>query len=147
MTMQGVYNDGTKDVLRPVKVNSSGELLTAAGTGATGLTDTQLRASPVNVNAAIRNVLGTAVTASVATSSVTLASLLGGTIPSGTLAVEVQAQGGSVRMRRDGNAPTSTDGYLIYDGTEKLIDSNLSNVRFFALGASTFLNITCFDKV
>lgn len=29
MTMQGVYNDGTKDVVRPVKVTSTGELVTS----------------------------------------------------------------------------------------------------------------------
>lgn len=147
MTMQGVYNDGTKDVVRPVKVTSTGELVTASGTGSTGITDAQLRASPVPIIATARTCLGTS-RVTVTTSSQTLAALIGTAIPVGATTCEIQADGGSIRLRRDGIAPTSTVGYRIDDGVEKMVDTALADVRLISAGgASVFANVIFFDRV
>lgn len=48
MTIQAVYNDGTKDVSRPVSCDADGKLIISGSVSATGgLTDAQLRASAV----------------------------------------------------------------------------------------------------
>lgn len=48
--MEAVYNDGTKDVSRPVVCTSDGKLIISGTVSSTGgLTDTQLRASAVPV--------------------------------------------------------------------------------------------------
>lgn len=147
MTMQGVYNDGTKDVVRPVKVTSTGELVTASGSGSTGLTDAQLRASPVPIIATARTCLGT-FRVTCTTSSQALAALIGTSIPVGATTCEIQADGGSIRLRRDGGTPTSTVGYRIDDGVEKMVDTALADVRLISASAvSVFANVIFFDRV
>jgi len=80
-----------------------------------------------------------------ALSAVTPASL---TVPTGAVAADIQADGGTVRMRVDAGAPTATVGRRIYDGTILTIDSLLTDVRLLAQsGSTTNVQITYFDRV
>lgn len=115
--------------------------------------DTLVARTPALVNGASpitatpRVCLGTA-RVTVTTSSQTLAALVGGTIPAGAVTAEIQADGGTVRLRRDGGTPTSTLGYRLDDGAEKLIDTPLADVRLISGGASSvFANVAFFDRV
>lgn len=96
--------------------------LAAIGASAV-LTDAQLRAAPVPVVASARVCLGTQ-RVTVGTSAATLQSLMAGsTFPVGTVVVELQADGGAVRIRRDGADPTTTLGYRLDDGMVLTVDS------------------------
>lgn len=102
-------------------------------------------ASPVSATA--RVCLGTA-RATVTTSSQTLAAAINGVIPPGAVTCEIQPDGGTIRMRRDAQAPTTTLGLRIDDGVEKLIDTPLADVRLISGGASSVpANVIFFDRV
>jgi len=115
-----------------------------------GLTDTQLRATPVNVGATPRTCLGT-FRLSVTSTSATLPALVmavgGPGIPAGSVVCELQADGGTVRLSRDNTVtPTTTTGYRLDDGATLNVDSTLSHVRLIA-AATTPVNCTFFDRV
>lgn len=130
-------------------INAKTPALQSGAVPVTGpLTDTQLRATPVNMLAATRVVLG-GERVTVPTSSATLASLMtGAAFPVGTVAVEVQADGGAVRITRaSANTPTATVGYRLDDGMEKFIDTTPTNIKVMAPSSGAFLNVVCFDRV
>ena len=107
------------------------------------LTDAQLRAAAVPVGATARTCLGTQMITSLST--VTAASL---TVPVGALVAEIQADGGVVRLRRDAQAPTTTQGWRLDDGMSLTVDSVLANVRLLAVsGSTTNVQIAYFDRV
>jgi uncharacterized protein RhaS with RHS repeats len=111
------------------------------------LTNTQLRATPVPVSVPARTCLGTA-RLTIPVTSVTLAGATGGiAIPAGAVTAEIQADGGAVRMRRDGSTPTATLGYRLEDGLEKVVDSTLADVRLIAQGGACFVNVAYFNQV
>ena len=116
-------------------------------TPAQGLTDAQLRATAVPVAATARACLGT-FRVSVTTASQTLAQLINTAIPAGAVTCEIQPDGGTIRIRRDALAPTTTLGLRVDDGVEKLIDTPLSDVRAISAGASNVpANVIFFDLV
>ena len=114
------------------------------------LTDTQLRASPVNVGATPRTCLGTfrlSVTSTATTLPALIMAVGGAGIPAGAVVCELQADGGTVRLSRfDSVAPTTTTGYRLDDGAVINIDSTLSHVRLIA-AATTPVNCAFFDRV
>lgn len=80
-----------------------------------------------------------------ALSASTAASL---TVPTGAVCADIQADGGTVRMRRDATAPTATQGWRIDDGLSVTVDSVLSSVRLLAVsGTSTNVQICYWDRV
>jgi hypothetical protein len=126
---------------------ATGQSAFGSGGAAPGLTDTQLRATPVPVSVPARICLGTA-RLTIPLTSVTLAGATGGiAIPAGAVTAEIQADGGTVRMRRDGTAPTATLGYRLEDGLEKVVDSTLADVRLIAQGGACFVNVAYFNQV
>jgi pimeloyl-ACP methyl ester carboxylesterase len=114
---------------------------------AQGLTREQLDSAPVAIASTARVCLGTA-RATVTTSSQTLAAAISAPIPAGAVTCELQADGGTVRLRRDAVAPTTALGYRLDDGAEKMIDTPLADVRVISGGASSvFANVAFFDRV
>ena len=100
----------------------------------------------VSVAATARVCLGTE-RVTVPTTQATLQSLMtGGVFPAGTVVVELQADGGTVRLRRDGGTPTTTLGFRLDDGQVLVVDSSPTSVRVIAATA-TPLNVACFDRV
>ena len=114
------------------------------------LTDTQLRATRVDVGATARTCLGTfllSVTSTAATLPALIMAVGGAGIPAGAVVVELQADGGTVRIGRfDSVAPTTTTGFRLDDGAVINIDSTLSHVRLIA-ASTTPVNCTFFDRV
>ena len=111
--------------------------------GTTALTDAQMRASPVGVQAQARVCLGSQLI--IGLSSSVPASL---NVPANAVVAEIQADGGIVRMRRDAGNPTATQGWRIDDGVGVTVDSTLANVRLLAQsGATTNVQIAYFDRV
>lgn len=85
---------------------------------------------------------------SVTTASQTLAQLIATNIPAGAVTCEIQPDGGTIRIRRDAQAPTTTLGLRVDDGVEKLIDTPLADVRAISGGASNVpANVIFFDRV
>lgn len=117
-----------------------------AGGSADALTNTQLRATPVPVQAQARTCLGCL---PLALSAVTVKSLTdAGAIPAGAVVAEIQADGGVVRLRRDAAAPTATVCWRIDDGMSVPVDSALASVRLLAQsGTTTSVQIAYFDRV
>lgn len=102
-------------------------------------------ATPVTATA--RACLGT-YRVTVTTSSQTLAQLIATDIPAGAVTCEIQPDGGTIRVRRDALAPTTTLGLRVDDGVEKLIDTPLGDVRAISGGASSVpANVIFFDRV
>ncbi len=114
------------------------------------LTNTELRATTVNVGATARTCLGTfrlSVTSTAATLPALVMAVGGAGIPAGSVGCELQADGGTVRLSRfDSVAPTTTTGYRLDDGAVINIDSTLAHVRLIA-AATTPVNCTFFDRV
>jgi hypothetical protein len=121
-----------------------------AGESVSPLTNTELRATPVNVGATARTCLGTfrlSVTSTAATLPALIMAVGGAGIPAGAVVVELQADGGTVRLSRDNTVtPTTTTGYRLDDGAVLNVDSTLSHVRLIA-AATTPVNCTFFDRV
>lgn len=70
------------------------------------------------------------------------------TVPTGAVTAEIQADGGTVRMRCDATAPTASRGWRIDDGASVTVDSVLADVRLLAqAGVATNVQITYFDRV
>ena len=114
------------------------------------LTDTQLRATRVDVGATARTCLGTfrlSVTSAAATLPALIMAVGGAGIPAGSVVCELQADGGTVRLSRfDSVTPTTTTGFRLDDGAVINIDSTLSHVRLIA-ASTTPVNCTFFDRV
>lgn len=136
----------TPGLTRPLAPQAVVLLDAASGLPAAGpLTNTQLRAAAVPIAAQVRVCLGTQMLTGL--SATTAASL---TVPGGAVVAEIQADGGTVRMRRDGDVglPTATRGWRLDDGVSVTVDSVLANVRLLAQsGTTTNVQITYFDKV
>lgn len=80
-----------------------------------------------------------------ALSASTAASL---TVPTGAVVAEIQADGGTIRLRHDGADPTAARGWRIDDGASVTVDSDLASVRLLAQdGAATNVQIVYFDRV
>ena len=98
---------------------------------------------PLPVGAITRVCVGTQMIT--ALSSSTAASL---TVPGGAVCCEIQADGGTVRLRRDATAPTAVQGWRIDDGMQVNVDTILANVRLLAQsGTTTNVQITYFSAV
>lgn len=70
------------------------------------------------------------------------------TVPSGAVVAEIQADGGTVRLRRDAIAPTATQGWRLDDGMSLSVDCVLANVMLLAQsGSTTNVQIAYFDRV
>lgn len=70
------------------------------------------------------------------------------TIPVGAVVADIQADGGTVRLRRDATAPSSTQGWRLDDGMSLSVDSVLADVRLLAQsGTATNVQIAYFDRV
>lgn len=70
------------------------------------------------------------------------------TVPTGALVADIQADGGTVRVKHDSGTPTATAGMRVDDGTILTIDSLLTDVRLLAQsGSTTNVQITYFDRV
>jgi hypothetical protein len=68
-------------------------------------------------------------------------------IPSNAAAALIQADGGTLRIRLDGSAPTSTVGQRIDDGVFFPVDVDLAGVRLLAGNASgTSAQVSYFDR-
>lgn len=120
------------------------------GASVSPLTNTELRATTVNVGATARTCLGTfrlSVTSTATTLPALIMAVGGAGIPAGAVVCELQADGGTVRLSRfDSVAPTTTTGYRLDDGAVINIDSTLSHVRLIA-AATTPVSCTFFDRV
>ena len=103
------------------------------------LTDTQLRAAPVPVNAATRACVGRETIALAAAGTASL------TVPVGAVAAHVQAENASIRIRLDGQAPTATVGTRLDDGVIYPVDSTLAGVRLYGVGACN-VQVVYFDR-
>ncbi len=119
------------------------------GAAVSPLTNTELRATRVDVGATARACLGTfrlSVTSTAATLPALIMAVGGAGIPAGAVVVELQADGGTVRLSRDNTVtPTTTTGYRLDDGAVLNVDSTLSHVRLIA-AATTPGNCTLFDR-
>lgn len=130
---------------REVLCDSSGALVvsgTVSGgiSGGSGLTDTQLRASPVPVSASTRACVGCQTLALSAGAVTTL------TVPSGAVAAAIQADGNTVRCTLDGaTTPSATVGTRIDDGVIYYVDTSLANVKLLAPVACS-AQIVYFDR-
>ena len=93
------------------------------------------------ITAGNRVCLGTQVITTLST--VTAVSL---TIPSGAVCADIQADGGTVRMRCDAVAPTASQGWRIDNGLSVTVDSVLADVRLIAQTA-TNVQIFYWDRV
>lgn len=77
-------------------------------------------------------------------SAATLAASTGLTVPNNTTLVLLQAEGGDLRWRADGNAPTATVGMRLQSGSEMLYaagDTDIAALRFITSGGG-ILNAT-----
>ena len=86
----------------------------------------------------IHGIVGTHVQVSNSTlaSALDIPTIIGDTIPADALGFWMQVNGGTVRYRLDGTAPTTSVGYLLADGDEKIVKQTtmspagyLSNVK------------------
>jgi len=103
------------------------------------VTDAQLRATPVPVNAATRACVGRETIAIAAAGTASL------TVPVGAVAAHVQADGATIRIRLDGQAPTATVGTRLDDGVIYPVDSTLAGVRLYGVGACN-VQVVYFDR-
>ncbi len=130
---------------REVLCDSSGALVvsgTVSGgaSGGSGLTDAQLRASPVPVSASTRQCVGRQTLILTAGVVTTL------TVPGGAVAAAIQADGNTIRCTLDGaTAPTSTVGTRIDDGVSYYVDTSLANVKLLAPVACS-AQVVYFDR-
>lgn len=67
------------------------------------------------------------------------------TVPGGSVACSIQADGNTVRVTQDASAPSATAGVRVDDGVVYYIDTDLANVRVFAPIACS-VQVTYFDK-
>ena len=103
------------------------------------VTDAQLRAAPVPVNAATRACVGRETIALAAAGTASL------TVPVGAVAAHVQADGATIRIRLDGQAPTATVGTRLDDGVIYPVDTSLAGVRMYGVGACN-VQVVYFDR-
>lgn len=104
------------------------------------VTDAQLRATPVNVNAVTRACLGRQ---TLALSAGVVATL---SVPAGAVAAAIQADGNTVRCTLDGaTAPSATVGTRIDDGVIYYVDTALANVKLLAPVACS-AQVVYFDR-
>ncbi len=128
------FGDGKRTVDAVASVNADGQIVGSSS-------------APMQIVATARVCLATYRVTATATSQ-TLAQLIGTSIPANAVTCEIQPDGGTIRIRRDGGAPTSTLGLRVDDGVEKLIDTPLSDVRAISGGASNVpANVIFFDRV
>lgn len=121
----------------------------ASGEDRRPLTNEQLRATPVGIQAQTRLVIDQKTITAPITNGVTLASLLpGGIIPAGAVVAEIQAIGGAVRIGlKNGTTVTPATGYKIDIGAEKAIDTTLAHITIVAESTAALCNVTFYDRV
>lgn len=72
----------------------------------------------------------------------------GAALPTAALVAELQPQGGSVRLRRSGQAVSGSTGRLLLDSDVMIVDTPLADLRLIrAAGANVALNVALFDRV
>ena len=103
------------------------------------LTDAELRAAAVLVNANTRNCVGRETIALAAAGTASL------TVPGGAVAAHIQADGATIRIRLDGQAPTATVGTRLDDGVIYPVDTSLAGVRLYGVGACN-VQVVYFDR-
>lgn len=139
----------------PIDANTQRVTLATDGPGVAALASLDAKtpalvSSAQPVIATPRTCLGTfhlSVTSTAATLPALVMAVGGAGIPAGAVVVELQADGGTVRLSRfDSVAPTTTTGYRLDDGAVINIDSTLSHVRLIA-SSTTPVNCTFFDRV
>lgn len=121
-------------------INTKMPTLVGGKTPVTGpLTDLELRATPVAVNATARTCVGRETIVLAATTVTSL------TVPAGAVAAHIQADGATIRIRLDGQAPTATVGTRLDDGVIYPVDTALANVRLYGVGACN-VQVVYFDR-
>lgn len=149
-----VVNDqfgvGKRTVQAVAAVNEAGQIIGGSGApmAVTGpATNTELRAEPLPVIIGPRVCLKT-YSALLTDTSQTLAQVIAEAIPTGAVTCEIQAQGGSIRIKRDGGTVTATAGYRLDDGVKEVVDSVLADIRLIRQSAvATTANIAFFNRV
>ncbi len=139
----------------PIDANTQRVTLATDGPGVAALASIDAKtpalvSSAQPVIATPRTCLGTfrlSVTSTAATLPALVMAVGGAGIPAGAVVVELQADGGTVRLSRSNDViPTTTQGYRLDDGVVINIDSTLSHVRLIA-SSTTPVNCTFFDRV
>lgn len=103
------------------------------------VTDAQLRAAPVPVDAAPRACVGRETIPLAAAGTASL------TVPGGAVAAHIQADGATIRIRLDGQAPTATVGTRLDDGVIYPVDTSLAGVRLYGV-AGCNVQVVYFDR-
>ena len=67
------------------------------------------------------------------------------TVPANAVAAHIQADGATIRIRLDGQAPTATAGTRLDDGVIYPVDTALANVRLYGVGACN-VQVVYFDR-
>lgn len=76
--------------------------------------------------------------------AITGATVVGLTVPAGAVYAYIQADGGDLRWRDDGTAPSDTVGHVLADGVVYWRAANLRKIQFRenAGGSGTAINIS-----
>lgn len=80
------------------------------------------------------------------TISVTTGAVSTLTIPGGSNACDIQADGSAVSLTQDGTTPTATVGKRVDDGVIVYVDTPLSTVKLIARTGTTNVQVTYYDK-
>lgn len=123
-----------------VSINTKTPALVGGAVPVSGpVTDAQLRAAPVPVNAASRACVGSETIPLAAAGTASL------TVPANAVAAHIQADGATIRIRLDGAAPTATVGTRLDDGVIYPVDTSLAGVRLYGVGACN-VQVVYFDR-
>ena len=145
MSLVAIDKSSNPPTYREVTCDATGALIISgtvsqdndSATG--GLTNAELRAEPVAINAAPRACVGRETIALAAAGTASL------TVPVGAVAAHIQADGATIRIRLDGQAPTATAGTRLDDGVIYPVDTALANVRLYGVGACN-VQVVYFDR-
>ena len=129
------YSPSPENEYKPVLlVGADGEAISSSG-------------SPVPVIVGPRVCLKT-FSVDLTDTSQTLEQAIGEAIPAGAVTCEIQAQGGAIRIKRDGGTVTASAGYRLDDGVKEVVDSVLADIRLIRQNAvTTVANIAFFNRV
>ena len=103
------------------------------------VTNAELRAEPVAINATARACVGRETVPLAAAGTASL------TVPANAVAAHIQADGATIRIRLDGAAPTATVGTRLDDGVIYPVDTALASVRLYGVGACN-VQVVYFDR-
>jgi hypothetical protein len=82
---------------------------------------------------------------SIGATAQSLAALIGASIPSGARVVYIEPEGGDIRFRDDGTAPTASVGLRIYNGVAWPYIGNLSAQQLIAVTGSVTVNLAFYQ--